>query len=654
MISLPSDFTAAPVLPSSGIAPKGLIGNANFPQLLGGFQTGTANAQEVSARVKTGLDASKGAGPASLVNGQLPALQPSGNLLPRSGTELPLDQKLALEGGEGSGIRTGEVLEASDQAQFDLNAPYAAPVETRAIEDKGSSETAFVVQPATQPRAIQPRSEESIIGRDGPALGPVEVTRPNDAAAAPATSELARVRDGVAAPQGEPRGVREQGTDLGTVSTRMAPQEGAPVTGSAVRAERPDPLLPQAVTPQTEGLRTTPEQSPAQNPAQPPPQTTTQTPTQTLSPKRAATVAGGERSPEPEPDATRGGGDATSSANSKEQVQAAASPVAQAQIANKPMEDTDRPARVFLAAGQLVQSQALPSRSMPGNDVRAAADGSGSRIALVPGESTQGSKGNPLPPAVLNMEGEVDPDMPRVPLPAAAIVGGVAATSAQAAPLGFGETAAPQPSASQPPASQPQAAAVPTAPQPNAPAPVTDTGAVLRATPQLESAIEQLAETRSAAQANKPELTVRHQEFGAITMRLETTAGDLRATLSARDPGFVPAIQAALAERSIAASSDASTNNSNKGGDQTGSGSDPRGNQQSGSFAGSHGQNHGQGWGFGAGYGSSTGSGQGTSQPYPGQTGDRDEESGSDLGNRGMGLGTGRGDGPEGEGEIFA
>jgi hypothetical protein len=141
-----------------------------------------------------------------------------------------------------------------------------------------------------------------------------------------------------------------------------------------------------------------------------------------------------------------------------------------------------------------------------------------------------------------------------------------------------------------------------------------DTRAVQPTPVQLENTIAQLAEARETGRSARPELTVRHSEFGAINVRLEAAGSDLRATVSARDPGFVPAIQAALAERGVVATSDTSANHSQRGHDQSGA------QQQShnGSAFGG-GQSDGR-------YGSSTGSGHASPQPYRGQNGANDEE----------------------------
>jgi hypothetical protein len=119
--------------------------------------------------------------------------------------------------------------------------------------------------------------------------------------------------------------------------------------------------------------------------------------------------------------------------------------------------------------------------------------------------------------------------------------------------------------------------------------------------PQLEQTITAVGDLREAIRAVRPEMTLRHAEFGAVSLRLEAAgAQDWRVVLASRDPGFVPAIQAALAERAVAAAAETSLSaGAGQQGGQNGSG-EPR-------------------------YGSSLGSGQGGSQPYSGQHPTRDE-----------------------------
>lgn len=123
---------------------------------------------------------------------------------------------------------------------------------------------------------------------------------------------------------------------------------------------------------------------------------------------------------------------------------------------------------------------------------------------------------------------------------------------------------------------------------------------------QIESAIAQVGTLREALRSVSPAMTVQHAEFGAVSVRLEQAAPDQwRAVLASRDPGFVPAIQAALETRAVAATADASGNlTHHHGASQNGAG-DQR-------------------------YGASPNGGQGSSQPYLGQSGSRDGEAAPD------------------------
>ncbi|MEM9500581.1 MAG: hypothetical protein AAF941_01925 [Pseudomonadota bacterium] len=135
----------------------------------------------------------------------------------------------------------------------------------------------------------------------------------------------------------------------------------------------------------------------------------------------------------------------------------------------------------------------------------------------------------------------------------------------------------------------------------------------LRGLPQVEQAIEQLTEARETGRASRPELTLRHAEFGFVNMRLEAAGGDLRATLASRDPGFVPAIQAALNERVVGAASETAGTNNQRG-------------QEQGSNSASSGWFGGSGGGSDQRYGSSPGSAQGFPQPRLDQQGDAQRE----------------------------
>jgi hypothetical protein len=173
----------------------------------------------------------------------------------------------------------------------------------------------------------------------------------------------------------------------------------------------------------------------------------------------------------------------------------------------------------------------------------------------------------------------------------------LAAAARQAASLAPGPSPAASPTAapgSAPGAVPPPAPLLPAAPGTPSPAPLGHPSAGLAPPPGAgqESAITQLSALRQALRSARPELTLRHSEFGAVALRIAAAIPDgWRAVLASHDPAFVPAVQAALAERaaSAGAAAAASADPASSGGDA------PR-------------------------YGSSPGSGQGGSQPYSGQS----------------------------------
>ncbi|AWW73564.1 hypothetical protein CD351_03870 [Erythrobacter sp. KY5] len=148
----------------------------------------------------------------------------------------------------------------------------------------------------------------------------------------------------------------------------------------------------------------------------------------------------------------------------------------------------------------------------------------------------------------------------------------------------------------------------------NAPQPLTDIRHESRPANALESVIDHLTEARETGRVAKSEVTLRHQEFGAINMRFEVSGFDLRATLSARDPAFVAAAQIALVDRAIAATGESAGAQSQRGQEQS---QGQHGQQSQTGQHGSQGEPR---------YGSSLGSGQGSPQPYSSQTKGGDEE----------------------------
>lgn len=151
----------------------------------------------------------------------------------------------------------------------------------------------------------------------------------------------------------------------------------------------------------------------------------------------------------------------------------------------------------------------------------------------------------------------------------------------------------------------PQTPAQPIAPTPTPPA---DPLINIRPSQSIEAVVERLVHAQEAGREARPELTLRHREFGAVTMRVEAGQADLKAVLTSRDPAFVPAIQTAIAERASASGAEpvvAPVARALDNGVQQSSGQ--QGAQTYTSTTGGQPDQR---------YGSSTGSGQASSQPY--------------------------------------
>jgi Meckel syndrome type 1 protein len=96
--------------------------------------------------------------------------------------------------------------------------------------------------------------------------------------------------------------------------------------------------------------------------------------------------------------------------------------------------------------------------------------------------------------------------------------------------------------------------------------------------PALDNIVENVMRGREEARAARSDVVLRHAEFGTVTARVELGAAGLTATLAARDPGFVPAVQAALQERFVlpapdpaapARGTEGGANNGGQGGGQS-------------------------------------------------------------------------------------
>lgn len=87
---------------------------------------------------------------------------------------------------------------------------------------------------------------------------------------------------------------------------------------------------------------------------------------------------------------------------------------------------------------------------------------------------------------------------------------------------------------------------------------------------QIEQLVEALAVARQAGRDARGELALRHGEFGMVAIRLEQAEGETRAVLAGRDPGFAPAIVAALADRASAGFADQHQPSHQRGSEQSG------------------------------------------------------------------------------------
>ena len=183
--------------------------------------------------------------------------------------------------------------------------------------------------------------------------------------------------------------------------------------------------------------------------------------------------------------------------------------------------------------------------------------------------------------------------------------------------------------------------AVPSAPPAAAPPAASpgDARGDSRTAGQVEAALDQLAGSREGQRNLRPEVNLRHGEFGQVNLRLDSSGESLRATLTAHDPGFVPAVRQALAERGGFERSLAPEQAVQSGVPLTqrvleasgGSGAGSAGGGSQGSAGGGSGQNPGQGSAHSgphseARYGSSPGSDQGTPQPYSAKSRDEGRE----------------------------
>jgi Meckel syndrome type 1 protein len=95
-----------------------------------------------------------------------------------------------------------------------------------------------------------------------------------------------------------------------------------------------------------------------------------------------------------------------------------------------------------------------------------------------------------------------------------------------------------------------QAIAQPAVPPANdASAPVIRAAAPETRPQEFESIVQRLADARETARPASADITLLHREFGNVALQMEVAGRQLRVALASQDPGFAPAVQAALAER---------------------------------------------------------------------------------------------------------
>lgn len=73
----------------------------------------------------------------------------------------------------------------------------------------------------------------------------------------------------------------------------------------------------------------------------------------------------------------------------------------------------------------------------------------------------------------------------------------------------------------------------------------------------FNAVVERLAHARETAQPGRADMSIVHREFGNISVQFEMAGHALKVAMTSSDAAFAPAVQAALADRPIAAVSDA-------------------------------------------------------------------------------------------------
>lgn len=99
--------------------------------------------------------------------------------------------------------------------------------------------------------------------------------------------------------------------------------------------------------------------------------------------------------------------------------------------------------------------------------------------------------------------------------------------------------------------------------QPTAATTTTIAAAETPARHDFAAVIDKLAEARELARPGRADMHLLHREFGQVSVQFELAGQALKVAMSSPDAAFAPAVQAALAERPIAAVADAARTDPN-------------------------------------------------------------------------------------------
>lgn len=95
------------------------------------------------------------------------------------------------------------------------------------------------------------------------------------------------------------------------------------------------------------------------------------------------------------------------------------------------------------------------------------------------------------------------------------------------------------------------------APAQQAAAPTVSSPATTTERHDFTAMIDKLTEARELARPGRADMHLAHREFGQVSVQFELAGHALKVAMTSADPGFAPAVQAALADRPVAPATDA-------------------------------------------------------------------------------------------------